>query len=214
TSAGDHHMLEDRARLDVGQHLIETQIAVLEGDVQLIKHYQRDTLVIQQVAGDRPGFPSLGNIPLAILGIPGESLAHHVVLHLLGKAAEEDLFAGARRPLDELHHPDPEAVAQGAGHHTERRAAFALAVAGVHQQQAVLVLGGGHFFRDDRLLALHARPMTSVALGRLAHCATRRSAERNAVDSATYSTAAKLTYMARVDRRGGKAWRPQWRRGQ
>ncbi|MNY71840.1 hypothetical protein D3C86_2102710 [compost metagenome] len=60
-------------------------------------------------------------------------------------------------------------MAEGAGHHAEGRAALALAVAGMHQQQAVFVLGLGDLLVDDGLLALHARLVAGVAVNGFGH---------------------------------------------
>ncbi|VTL96836.1 Uncharacterised protein [Pseudomonas aeruginosa] len=69
-----HHMLHGRARLDVGQDPVQRQVAVLEGDVQFVQHHQADGRVGQQLRGDLPGFLGLGDVALAVLGLPGETL--------------------------------------------------------------------------------------------------------------------------------------------
>ncbi|MCY1456312.1 hypothetical protein D9M71_735240 [compost metagenome] len=60
-------------------------------------------------------------------------------------------------------------MAERAGDHAEGRAALALAIAAVHQQQAVFVLGLGDLFVDQGFLALHARLVAFVARGGFAH---------------------------------------------
>jgi hypothetical protein len=67
-TTGDHHVLHRRASLQVAEHLIQIEVAVLEGDVQLIQHHQADGWIAQRGtlptrlrrrrcrAGD-PGFP-------------------------------------------------------------------------------------------------------------------------------------------------------------
>ena len=168
-ATGDDHVLHRRTRLQIAEHLIEIEVAVLEGDVQFIEHHQTDRRITQQLARHCPcGFGG-GDVALTVLGFPGEALAHHVETHLLGEAAEEQLFAGAVAALDELHHAALHAVAHGAGEHAERRAAFAFAVTGEHQHQAALVGRVGDAFVDHGFFALHTRQMAFVALGGISH---------------------------------------------
>jgi hypothetical protein len=55
-------------------------------------------------------------------------------------------------------------VAKGAGDHAKGAAAFAFAIAGVHQQQAVFVLCFGDLFIDQGFFALHARTVAFITL--------------------------------------------------
>ncbi|MNF94371.1 hypothetical protein D3C84_770810 [compost metagenome] len=142
---------------------------MLEGDVQFIQHHQADRWIAQQLLRYRPGRFGRRDVALAILGLPGEALAHHMKTHLLGETPEEQLFTGAVAPLDELHHTALHAMPHGTRKHAERRAALALAVAGQHQQQAAFVRGIGDAFVDHGFFAQHARQMTFVTIGGISH---------------------------------------------
>ncbi|MNO66519.1 hypothetical protein D3C76_573080 [compost metagenome] len=135
---------------------------MLEGDVQLIEHHQPDTRVAQQLTGNSPGGFGGGDIALAVLGFPGEALAHDMEAHLFGKTSVEQLLSRAVAALDELHHAALHAMAHGPGEHAERRTALALAVAGQHQQQPTLIRRTGNAFVDHGFLAQHARQVALV----------------------------------------------------
>ncbi|MNI76942.1 hypothetical protein D3C73_1332010 [compost metagenome] len=142
---------------------------MLEGDVQLIQHHQADGRIAQQFPGHRPRRFGGSDVALTVLGFPGKPFAHHMKTHLLGKAPEEQLFAGTVAALDELHHAALHAVPHGAGKHAEGRTALALAVAGQHQQQATLVRGIGDALVDHGFFALHARQVAFVTIGGISH---------------------------------------------
>jgi hypothetical protein len=88
------------------------------------------------ISGNDPGGFGGGNIALAILGFPGEALAHDVITDLFRETAEEQLFARAVTALDELHHAALHAMPHGSRQHAEGGTALALAVAGQYQQQS------------------------------------------------------------------------------
>jgi hypothetical protein len=89
-----------------------------------------------------------------------------------GWRTEEGLFAGVRAPLDELRDAGPHAVTEGADDHSESRTRLALAVAGEHQQQTLVLIGARNRGVDHRLLALHAGAVALVDLV-VAHAVSR-----------------------------------------
>ena len=80
----------------------------------------------------------MGDVAVAVLGFPGEAFAHRLDGHELGKFLEHGALAGAPGALDELHDADLHAMADGAEHHAEGGGRFALALAGVDDEQALL----------------------------------------------------------------------------
>jgi hypothetical protein len=75
---------------------------------------------------------------LAVLGLPGEALAHHLDLDQIGEAREQMALAGVAAALDELHHTELAAMAEAAHGQAPRRRALALARPGVDDQQTLL----------------------------------------------------------------------------
>ncbi len=86
-----------------------------------------------------PGGARRSDVALAILGLPGETLAHHLDVHQLGKARQEKPLAGLAPAFHELHDAQPQAVAQAPHRQAPGGRALALAGAGVDDQQALLL---------------------------------------------------------------------------
>src|SRR5690606_1965576 len=85
-----------------------------------------------------PGRTRRADVAGAVLGFPGESLAHGVDRHLVREPLQDLALAGLPPALDELHDADAEAVADAAHHHAEGGRRLALALAGMDDQQALL----------------------------------------------------------------------------
>ena len=80
----------------------------------------------------------MGNVAIDVLGFPGEAFAHGLDGHKLGKFFQHGAFARAPGTFDELNDAGPHAVADVAEHHAEGGGGFALALAGVDDEQAAL----------------------------------------------------------------------------
>ena len=100
---------------------------------------------------DYHGFP--------VLGIPGITLAHDVIIHV-GKITKKGFFAGTERTLDKLHHPHLHAMPQSPGQHTEPGTALAFAGAGKHQKDALVLVRIGNALMHDLLFLFHPPGMT------------------------------------------------------
>ena len=152
---------------------------MLEGNVQLVQHYQADGRVLQQLTGHRPGRFGSGDVALAVLGFPSETFAHHMKAHLLREATEEQFLASAVATLDELHHAALHTVAHGPGEHAERGTALAFAIAGQHQQQTAFIGGIGDALVDHGFLAQHARQVAFVTVGGISHGSSPLGLDKN-----------------------------------
>src|SRR5262249_4753468 len=82
-----------------------------------------------------------------VLRLPGEALAERVPAHHVAEVFEHAPLAGVPGALDELHHGAFPAIADHAQHETEGRRRFALAGAGMDDEQAFLGDGLGRNLR-------------------------------------------------------------------
>src|SRR5450830_1909761 len=161
-AARDDHVLHGRTGDQIGDHHVDVEVAVFEGDVQFIEQHQTDSRIAQEAPGLLPRQLGLGDVAFAVLGVPGVAFAHGVKLHLRGKTAQEFFFSRLHRPFDELHHAHRHAVAHGADHHTQAARALALAVARVDNDDADRLVGGGDPGVDDGFFARHAGAVAFV----------------------------------------------------
>ena len=162
-SAGDDDM--DVFRLLILQkrhHLGNVEIIVAQHDVQLVAEHHPVVTAGDHLLGRIPGFLCRSNVTLAVLRFPGEALAHALDGDEIGKALQRLRFARVETALDELHHTNPVAMAEGAEHHAEACGGFALALAGVDDGQALLDGLGGHDLVARRLLLAHLLGMAGV----------------------------------------------------
>src|SRR5437868_6406219 len=113
------------------------------------------------------------NVALAILSLPGEAFTHCLDGDEVGKFFEHRPLTGRPGALDELNDTRPHAMPDGAEDHAERRGRFALALAGMDDEQSLLDRLGGHDLVARRLLLFHLLAVTRAVLGDLgvAHCA-------------------------------------------
>ena len=86
----------------------------------------------------RPGAFGRGDIARAILRLPGEALAHRVPDELIAESRQRVAFGRMPGALDELHHADALTAAEHAQRQSERRRRFALAGAGMDDEQSFL----------------------------------------------------------------------------
>ena len=157
-ATGADHLHPRRFGRECARDLVGSEQAQIEHRVDLVEHHHRI-----EVAGDRP----LGDIPapLGLLAIEagcllgGEELAAtgaHLI-DQMGKALLQGfngavLVVGAAGPLEKAQQQHPgaflfaDAQPDGAQHHPQSRLAFALAIAVIDMQLAVVALlaaGGG-----------------------------------------------------------------------
>ncbi len=97
-----------------GNHLIQRQIIIAQGDIQLIQHQQANVRVGHQLACLGEGGLRSGNIARLVLRFPGETLAHGVPADLVAKTLERRALAGFPRALDELDDAHLPAMAESA----------------------------------------------------------------------------------------------------
>src|SRR4029079_11887846 len=125
-----------------------------------------------------PGGRRRCNVALAVLGLPGEALAHGVHGDQVAEFLQRRSLARLPLALDELHDPHWHAMAERAQHHPERGGGFSLALAGVDDEQSLLDRLGGDDLVARRLLLAHLLGVAGVDVGgtALAHSAASRRA--------------------------------------
>ena len=165
-AAGDDDV--DVGRLVVAQerdHFVDRQIVVAEHDVEFVEQHDLVLAGGDDRLGALPGGAGRGEVALAILGLPGEALAHRVDRHEVAEFLQRDALAGLPLALDELDDGDRHAVAEGAEDHAEGGRRLALALAGVDDQQALLDRLGGDDLVARRLLLAHLLGVAGVEFG-------------------------------------------------
>ena len=94
--------------------------------------------LISSLAFSQPALRG-GDVAGAVLRLPGKAFAHGMELAQLAEmAGEQPPLAGIPRALDELHHGAGEAMGDTAHDHAEGGGGFALARAGMDDDQALL----------------------------------------------------------------------------
>ena len=131
--------LAARASQDLGQG----QGVVAEDDVELVQDHQVQLRILQHGLGLAERGAGGGDVLGAVLGLPGEAVAHHLDRDQLGEALEEQPLARHAAALDELDHAQLEAMAEAAHGQPPGRRALALAGAGMDDQEALLAGLGG-----------------------------------------------------------------------
>ena len=97
----------------------------------------------------------MGDVAGPVLGFPGETFAHRLDGDEIGELFQHRALARVPRALDELDDARLEAVADAAEHHAEGGCGFALAFAGVNNQQAAFNGLAGHDLVAGGLLLRH-----------------------------------------------------------
>src|SRR5476649_667778 len=166
-ATGDDDVLHRRALQQIGDDVVDVEIAVFQRDVQFVEQHQTYRGIGQELLGLDPCQPGFFDVAFAVLRLPGVAFTHRVEADFFGEAAQEFFLAGRHRAFDELHHGDLHPVAHGAHHHAEAAGAFAFAVAGVDDDDADFFIGRRDLCVDDGLLALHAHAMAFVDGGGL-----------------------------------------------
>ena len=85
-----------------------------------------------------PGLCRRRHVARFVLRLPGEAFAKRMPAHHVAEAFEHAPLAGVPRALDELHHGAFPAIADHAQHEAEGRGRFALAGAGMDDEQSLL----------------------------------------------------------------------------
>ena len=98
----------------------------------------REARIVHQFARLRPGAFGRRDVARAILRLPGEAFAHRVPDDLIAELRQRIALGGVPGALDELHHADPLAAPEHAQRQPESRGGFALAGAGMDDEQALL----------------------------------------------------------------------------
>src|SRR5262249_37570738 len=116
---------------------------------------------------------------------PGEAFTQRVPFDLFAEALDRRALARLPGALAELHYAAAEAAAQRPQHQPERRRRFALALAGMDDQQALFDRLGRHLGILRGRAVGHLGPVTGL-VDCLGHAATLSSARRkgNAVQAA------------------------------
>src|SRR3546814_291549 len=144
-AAGHDDVQHLRALAEKVHHLAERQVVVAQRNVDLVEqdHVVGATLFgikgaaagVDHLLGGLPGRRGGGDVARAVLGIPGEALAHRLDGHLIAEALQRGALAGLPLALPELHDADPHAVAQRAEHQAEGSRRLALALAGLDDEE-------------------------------------------------------------------------------
>src|SRR5215467_288086 len=160
-----------RERRDDGGKI---EIIVAQCDIELVQNQHAEIRISHEFARFRPGAFGGGDIAGAVLRFPGETLAHRVPNELIAKARQCVAFGRMPGALDELHHADTLSAAEHAQRQSECRRRFALAGAGVDDQQSLLDRLGGDFGVLHGLALDHfgAMPLGFALIDRLAHTVT------------------------------------------
>ena len=164
-AAGDDDVLAGGAVFQRFNDLVERQVVVAQADVEFV---EQDHLVVG--VGDQffcpvPGLAGGGKVALAVLGFPGEAIAHGVDRDLIGEMFEDVALAGVPFAFDELDDADLEAVGDAAEYHAEGGSGFALALAGVDDEQALFIGVRLDQLVAGRLFLFHLFGVIGVALG-------------------------------------------------
>src|SRR3954453_21440197 len=138
-TAVDDDMQIARLVAQHGNDLVERQIVVAQHDVQLVEQHHPVGWVGDHIPGRFPGGAGGGDVAGAVLRVPGEPLSHCAAGDEIGKPRQHGALAGVPGALDELHHPDPEPVPDAAQYYAECGSRFALAGAGMDDQEAALL---------------------------------------------------------------------------
>src|SRR5579875_1293576 len=134
-AAGDNHVQHRTFAAQLVEHFRQRQVIVVQNHVQLIENDQAERLIVENRHGLLPCFASAGDVLLAVLGVPGEAVAHCVHLDGEIEPANESRFAGGNSALDELDDSDLETLTQSTEGQSQGRRGLALARSGVYEEQ-------------------------------------------------------------------------------
>ncbi len=146
------------------QHLVERQVVVAQHDVELVEQHEAIGGIGDHRLRLLPRRAGGGDVAGAVLGLPGEAFAHGAACDEIGKARQHRALAGLPRAFDELHDADAHGVADAAHHHAEGGGRFALAGAGMDDEEAALLRLGGEDLGARRLALRHLLGVARVDL--------------------------------------------------
>ena len=137
-------------------HIRQRDIVIAKRDIDFIEQHHRDAFVTDQLPGFLPGRSSHFDVAFLVLGFPGKPFAHRVEFAQIGKALDDQIALARCHPaLDELDDCTFLAMRNVPEDHAESSGRFALALAGVNDDQALFVGLGGHDLVARRLLLGH-----------------------------------------------------------
>ena len=143
------------AGVQPGDDLFDRQVVIAHRDVDLVKDHKVVVSALHHVARLVEGRLCRGDVPVAVLRVPGESFAHGMPCHL-AEPIEELALPGDPLALDELHDTDRLLPPERADDHAEGRRGFALSRAGMDEDEAFLgVRQFGHLLALGVLQRLH-----------------------------------------------------------
>src|SRR5262249_38634870 len=151
-------------RLQSRDHLVQRQMVVAQRDIELVENHERKTRVGHQLLRLGPGALSCCHVSGDILRLPGEARTHRVPRHLIAEFLKRIALRAVPATFDELHDADALASSEHAEREAEGCRRFALAGAGVDDEQALLELLAGDFLVLHRLALRH---LGAMALGLL-----------------------------------------------
>ena len=164
-ASGYHHVLLPGLVFQRLEHLLEGQVIIAQYDIEFVENYHVIARIGDHFLGCLPRPARRGDIAGAVLGVPGEALAHGLQCDELGEAGENGAFAGLPHALDELDDPDPHAVANRPDRQAEGGGRLALALAGIDDDEAAFFRLGRQDFVPGRLLLRHLLGVTAVEFG-------------------------------------------------
>ena len=139
-AACEHHMLPRVASLQEVDHDLRVQVAQFHDHVDLVEDHQIIFARLDGFLAHVPDFQGRGDILLGVLGIPGEAVTHGADLHIGRQSIGQLLLTGLPLALDVLDHEDLVSHAQGPERQAQRRRRLPLAIARIHEDQAVTPL--------------------------------------------------------------------------
>src|SRR5258708_4188012 len=124
---------------------MEVEMFGTEGVVELVEDDEAEARIDDQLERLGPGALGGRDVALDVLRLPGEAFAHRVPRNAVAERREGVALAGMPGALDELHDADPVAAPEHAQRQPEGGGGFALAGAGMDDEQALLDGLAGHF---------------------------------------------------------------------
>src|SRR5581483_5296705 len=162
-------------QLDAFEHLFEGQILLAQSDIHFIEQHQLEPGIRQITASDFPARLRHRPVAYPVLSFPGEPPAARVEHQLLAPRLEGALLGWLPGALDELHDRNTKPMPETSQHHAQRGGCFALAGAGMNNDQTLLTHGLRHPAVLDRLAAFHPLPVCRLFRG-IAHVGLPRAA--------------------------------------
>src|SRR5581483_4634443 len=104
------HMQHFTLAAQLVEYLGQRQVIVVQHHIQLIENDQTEGFVAEKSDGLLPRLAGAGNVLLAVLGVPGEAVAHRVDFDGEIEPANKVRLAGGNGTLDELDNADFETL--------------------------------------------------------------------------------------------------------